>query len=105
MFGKPEWFCEKKVSWQLKPACWQGWLYWVVWLGIIVLPAWCLASASRGPEALIWLMVTAGYLAWDLRKVLRPERVVDSAEDVLYITDDESPSPVVTRNYELQLRR
>ena len=105
MFGKPEWFCEKKVSWQFKPACWQGWVYSIVWLGIMVLPALCLMAASRGPEALIWLIVTAGYLVWDLRKVLRREATAGSPEDVLYITDDESPSAVVTRNYELQLRR
>ena len=105
MFGKPEWFCEKRVAWRLKPACWQGWAYSIVWLGIIVIPILCLLATSRVPEALIWLMITAGYLAWDLRKVVKPKAAVEAQEDVLYITDDENDSQVVTQNYELQLRR
>ena len=105
MFGKPEWFCEKKVAWQLKPACWQGWAYSIVWLGIIALPFLCLLAVSRAPEALIWLMVTGGYLVWDLKKMAKPKAAAESPEDVLYISDDENDSPVVTQNYELELRR
>jgi hypothetical protein len=57
------------------------------------------------PEALIWLLITAGYLAWDVRQVTKPKSTEASQEDVLYISGDEDDSRVVTKNYELQLRR
>jgi hypothetical protein len=104
MFGKPEWFGEKRVAWPLQPACWQGWAYAIVWLSVLVLPLFCLLSTSRVPEAAIWLLLAGGYFVWDVRQVIRSKTAHRDDQDVLYITDD-PPAPLRTRNYEFQLRQ
>ncbi len=105
MFGKPEWFGEKRVAWQLKPICWQGWLYAVVWLGVLALPLLCLLATSRVPEAFVWLIVAGGYMLWDARQVVKANGADTAEEDVLYITADDCDAPLGTQKYELNLRR
>ena len=36
MFGKPQWFREKKLGWGLTPVTWQGWVYALVWAAVLV---------------------------------------------------------------------
>ncbi len=105
MFGRPEWFGEKSVAWRLKPICWQGWTYAVVWLGVLALPIFCLLATSRVTEALIWLVVAGGTMVWDTRQMLRSNRAKTAEQDVLYITADDDDAPLGTQNYEFQVRR
>jgi hypothetical protein len=104
MFGKPEWFGEKRVAWHFQPVCWQGWAYTLAWLCVLILPILCLLATSRVPEALVWLMIAGGYMLWDVRQVARSKTSPSPEEDVLYITDDDA-APLRTANYELELRR
>jgi hypothetical protein len=104
MFGKPEWFGEKRVAWHFQPTCWQGWAYALAWLCVLILPILCLLATSRAPEALVWLLIAGGYMLWDMRQVARTKRSQATEEDVLYITDDDA-APLRTAKYELELRR
>lgn len=105
MFGKPEWFKERQLGWGLTPIAWQGWVYVVLWLAIIVLPFLFFAASGRGIESFIWItasLVTAGL---DVRWILRGMNESE-AEDVLYIDENETASQqMATRHYDLQLRR
>jgi hypothetical protein len=105
MFGKPEWFGEKRVAWQLKPVCWQGWAYAVVWLGVLALPIFCLLATSRVTEALIWLVVAGGAMLWDTRQIVHANDSKAIDEDVLYITADDDDAPLGTQKYEFEVRR
>ena len=87
MFGKPEWFREKTTGWGLQPTKWQGWLYSLSWMGAMVVPFAALILRHQVPEALIWLTVISGMLAWDVRGILRSKRGTATSE-VLYIGDD-----------------
>ena len=70
MFGCPEWFREKRIGWGLTPVTWQGWLYTLVWCGLIAAPFVLLTASGRVPEALVWMGVSVGTLVWDVRQVL-----------------------------------
>jgi len=113
MFGKPEWFRDKKVGWGLVPVSWQGWAYATGWGAAIAGPFAMLLARSDGTSmsyrlasAGVWLAVaTAGFL-WDVRQIKRARQlpVVAKKEPVLYIGDDDAKG-VSTKNLDLQLRR
>jgi hypothetical protein len=105
MFGKPEWFREKKIGWKLTPTCWQGWAYALCWAAIVVLPFLLLLAVDRVPEAFVWLAVSSGTLVWDVRQLLGQIRTAGANEDVLYIADEDAKdSRVETPKYDLHLR-
>ena len=113
MFGKPQWFREKKLGWGLVPITWQGWTYTAAWGAAIVLPYWVLVERHQAWEATTWLTLGIGALTYDVWQVLRAMKGGAAAQmaaaatddDILYILDNgPATSPVVTRNYNLRLK-
>jgi hypothetical protein len=115
MFGRQEWFRPKRIGWGLVPVTWQGWLYSAGWIGGIMLPFLLLTGRHQPTEASIWLAVACGFLAYDVRQILRgynsststraPAATGDQRNDnVLYILDSQPGQTVATRNFNLQVR-
>ncbi len=105
MFGKPEWFRDKKTGCRLAPVCWQGWVYAVVWAAVVLLPFVALLANGRVPEAFIWLAVSSGMVVWDVRQILCQMRTAVAKDDVLYIGEDGADDArLETRKYDLHLR-
>ena len=121
MFGKPEWFQKKSVGWGLRPLVWKGWLYAMLWAGVICIPFIALLANVKIVEALIWVVVMIFALLWDVQHVMREidapvvaeeATVIEIAEveavddDVLVIDDDTQPDPAyfATRSYDLHAR-
>ena len=88
MLGKPKWFREKRFGWGLVPISLQGWIYTLVWSGVVGGPFALLVSLQLPVEALIWLLAAISLLVWDVQQILRAKRVIP--DDVLYIGDDEN---------------
>ena len=103
MFGKPEWFQEKKIGVGLKPVAWQGWMYTVAAALVIGAPFLMLLAGGRGPEAMIWLTAATGALVWDMRQVIASMHK-PQAEEVFVINDETDISSLATRNFDLHLR-
>jgi hypothetical protein len=115
MFGKPEWFRDKKVGWGLNPITWQGWVYTAVWGAAIAGPFAVLlarpdptiAMDYRLASAGLWLIVSLAGLVWDVWQIKRARNappVAAKKEPVLYIGDEDARA-VSTKNLDLQLRR
>jgi hypothetical protein len=133
MFGNPNWFRPKAIGWGLVPVSFKGWLYTGGWIGAIALPFLVLASRGQAIEALTWMTLGIGALAYDVRQILRTFRPTDSTaavaatavppkrsdatgglrsdaagglrdDNVLYIMDS-APGRVATQNYNLHVRR
>jgi hypothetical protein len=66
MFGNPNWFRPKAVGFGIVPTKWQGWAYSVAWGGTIGLPFWLLMARYQSLEALVWLTLATGSLAFDV---------------------------------------
>jgi len=111
MFGKSDWFCTKRVGWGVRPVCWQGWLYAVVWAAVIGMPFIGLMLSNLWFEALIWTAIMMGALVWDVRQVRReletPHHSLEEPLDVLFIDENTVPDPAyfATRSYDLHARR
>jgi hypothetical protein len=126
MFGKPQWFRPKTIGWGVVPVTWQGWGYTAGWTGAIVTPFLLLVSREQPLEALAWLGLGIGSLAWDVKQLRRgmglpaPRRTVAAVpvgapkneyvapkkeDNVLYILDDNAGAPIATKNYRLQVQR
>lgn len=107
MFGKPDWFREKKAGWGLTPSTVLGWVYTTSWLAAIVSPfAFLFLALERVPEAFIWLAASLGVMTWDVRgikKQIQAKIRRKEEENLFYIGDDDA-AEVETRNYKLQLR-
>ena len=71
MFGKPGWFRQKTVGWGLRPVSWKGWLYAVVWAGVISVPFIGLLANHLLFESLVWVVVMMVALLWDVQQVRR----------------------------------
>ena len=124
MFGKPEWFQKKSVGWGLRPVLWKGWLYAMLWAGVICIPFIALLANTKVVESLIWVVVMIFALLWDVQHVMREidapveatevqDAAIDDAieaeaveDDVLIIDDDTQPDPAyfATRSYDLHVR-
>jgi hypothetical protein len=106
MFGQPDWFAGKGFGCCLRPACWKGWIYTLVWFLVTLVPTVALLMV-RGPvEALIWLIAASVVWCWDARQIRHVTAEVKPPEDdVLYIDDDGQSDSVTTRNYELRLKQ
>ncbi len=108
MFGKPEWFREKKVGWGLRPVSWKGWLYAIVWAAVICGPFMALLASQLLIESLVWAVVMMFALLWDVQHVRRElNRTRHEDADVLIIDEDTEPDPTyfATRSYDLHVRR
>ena len=109
MFGKPAWFREKQFGWGLIPVRWQGWLYAATWLFVLIAPFLLLLFRMQAIQAVVWMLVMMTALFADVRSILKAMRREATAPPqpattpLLYIDDDKTP--VVTRNFDLQLRR
>ena len=105
MFGQPEWFAGKAFGCCLRPACWKGWIYNLIWVALTLIPTVGLLAA-RGPiEAVIWLMAATATWCWDARQIRRAATGATTPDDVLYIDDDGRSDAVTTKNYELHLKQ
>ena len=117
MFGKPQWFRPKVIGWGITPATWQGWGYTGLWTTAIAVPFVLLLSRQQPIEAMIWMTLGLGGLAYDVRQILRgmkptvtttaaaPTPPARKDDNVLYIMDDGQTHPrVATRGYNLQPR-
>ena len=114
MFGKPQWFRPKTIGWGLVPISWQGWAYTGGWAAAIAGPFALLLTRQQPLEALTWMGLGIGALAYDVRQILRAKRSSSRPaaqatgkqdDNVLYILDNGAPAPVATRNFNLQMRR
>ncbi len=104
MFGKPEWFKEKTFGWGLTPITWQGWVYTLVWLGVLVLPFLAfLFIVGKAPEACLWLGFGIMVLFWDVKSIIREMRYL-AAGDVFVIDEETDSSHLDTRNYDMHIR-
>jgi hypothetical protein len=71
MFGKPGWFQPKRFGWGLTPAGWQGWVYVLVWIGVLLGPyLGCLYTAGLWPATVLEFLLIA-LLAADTWHILR----------------------------------
>ena len=106
MFGKPEWFRDKKVGWGLVPIRWQGWVYTALWCLILAGPFLLLIARENIVGGLVWVAAMLLALVWDVRQIKRARQVPSAAraknDSVLYIGDDDTLS---TKNLDLHLRR
>jgi hypothetical protein len=105
MFGKPEWFRDRKIGWGLTPISWQGWLYTAVWGAVIAAPFALLISRENPLGAGVWLTASILAIVWDVHQIKRARRTPTAAagkEPALYIGDEEAMS---TKNLDLRLRR
>ena len=116
MFGNPQWFRPKAIGWGLVPVSFRGWLYTGGWIGAIALPFLLLLGRGQPVEAITWMTLGLGALAYDVRQILRSFRATDITtatvaappkreDNVLYIMESNAGVPVATRNYNLQVRR
>lgn len=109
MFGKPQWFREKKLGWGLTPVTWQGWVYALVWAAVLVVPFLILiflpidGHAGRMWEAGVWLIVSIGAMILDVKGILKAIRKSEDDANLLYIGDENAESHVTTRNYDLHI--
>lgn len=105
MFGKPQWFRDKKIGWGLVPITWQGWAYTGIWSLVIAIPflVMVLAFSNRIPEAIIWLGASIVALVFDVRKIKKAKRDEERSK-LMFIGDDEGDAHVATRNYDLHVR-
>src|SRR5688572_12082933 len=104
MFGKPEWFREKTRGWGLQPTKWQGWLYSLAWMTALGMPFVGLIARRQVPEALVWLTVISGLMAWDVRGIRGSIRAT-AGRDVLYIGDDEGADQRVAAKRQVPARK
>ncbi len=108
MFGKPEWFRDKRFGWGLVPRAWQGWVYTAVWGVLLAGPFAALMLQAKPLNAGIWLTAMCTALVVDVWQIKRarqkPETVAAKPDSVLYIGDEEAAN-VSTKNLDLQLRR
>ena len=106
MFGKPEWFREKKIGWGIVPITWRGWGYSALWMFDMAGPFVALLARHQVVESLIWLAASMGTLLFDVRQILKAKRKPDDAE-VLYIGEEEEThtEQLATQHYNLQLRQ
>lgn len=106
MFGKPEWFRDKKVGWGLVPVRWQGWVYSVIWCLVLAGPFALLVTRENIVGGVVWAAVMLAALVWDVRQIKRSRQLPTTApakkDSVLYIGDDDTLS---TKNLDLHLRR
>jgi len=106
MFGKPEWFRDKKIGWGLIPVTWQGWAYTAAWGCAIAGPFVLLVSQHKALGAGVWMAAMLAGLIWDVWQIKRARNappVAAKKEPVLYIGDDDTR--LSTKNLDLQLRR
>jgi hypothetical protein len=79
MLGKPEWFTYRFLGWGIRPRTWQGWVYVVVFIGLIL----GAANVPAIPEATRnWLAgIVAGVLVLDALDIMaRMGRLHDERE-------------------------
>jgi hypothetical protein len=74
MFGNPQWFRLKAISFGLIPIRWQGWAYSAAWGSTIALPFWLLTARHQSLEAILWLTLASGALGHDVWKMWRALR-------------------------------
>lgn len=104
MFGKPEWFRERKSGRGLSPVSWQGWAYSASWLAVICLPFIILLTSRGVLSSLIWMGASIGLLVWDVRKVRLAKKSSDKEKDLFYIGADAQVTSLSTGKYDLRLR-
>jgi len=103
MFGKSEWFQDKKVGYGLHPICWQGWAYVAAWVAVACLPFVTLLATRGVFPSLTWIVASLGMLAWDVRQIKRVRAKV-CEDDLFYIGEESQVASLNTPNYELHLR-
>ena len=104
MFGKPEWFREKTVGWGLVPITWRGWVYSLIWSGVIIGPFLVLLCMMKIPESIIWIAAGIGSLTLDVRSIVKQIRQKNERDSLFYI-GDESDSQVSTKNFDLHVKQ
>lgn len=62
MIGRKEWFERRTFGWGLQAATWQGWVYGLVFIVVLLLllhlpDFWYFSAATRAPLVLIWITI------------------------------------------------
>jgi hypothetical protein len=125
MFAQTHWFRLRTVKRDIAPACWQGWVYLVLWGAVTALPAMLLLIRGQGWEAATWLVVMTGvlfYEIWQVRRALvggcshvASSRNIPTAtmvaepqshDDGIYFLDQQQGAkPVNTARFQLSLKQ
>ena len=111
MFGKPHWFKKKSFGWGLTPVSWQGWIYTLVWSGVMVAPFSLLLGWHLVTEAMVWLGASLGTLIYDVYLIMKqmdgqPSSIEPSVEGVKdsdlvnYLPSTKVSTPPEQKNYD-----
>ena len=87
MFGRPQWFSIGTGRRDLRPRMWQGWLYLLAWLVILMAPSVTLLARHLVPEAAIWTLATFAALRWDIRRIRAVAAEPLDVSDILVIDE------------------
>jgi hypothetical protein len=72
----------------------------------MALPFCALVVQGLVPEALIWLLATAGCLVWDVRRVRKVMARGQSSPDINFLDESRhGKSTLWTRDFRMRLRR
>lgn len=104
MFGKSEWFGETGKRKVLRPVERKGWLYYLTWAGIVVLPFLIIMVVSNPLSAFIWLIAASLVFAFDYRKVLTGKQEAEAYDKLFFIGDNAEMSKGETDHYEIQIK-
>ena len=109
MFGKPHWFKPRTIGWGLNPITWQGWVYSLIWVAVLVVPFCALLYRGQRIESAIWFVAALVLLIWDTRQILKamdPRQESGEEQDDLFVIDENETESrkFATRSYEMHLR-
>ena len=76
MFGKPHWFKPKRFGWGLTPVSWQGWIYVLIWILLLLGPyLWVLFTAGLWPATALESVLIALLVVdtWHILRAMKPD--------------------------------
>ncbi len=103
MFGKPEWFKKKVLGWGLTPVSWQGWVYALVWAGVITGPFTYMIVNEMIVQSIVWLVAGILAITYDVYLILQAMEA-EERKKLFFIGEDGDDAKVVTKNFDLEVR-
>ncbi len=76
MFGKPHWFKRRRFGWGLTPVSWQGWIYVLMWILLLLAPyLWVLFTAGLWPATALEFVLIALLVVdtWQILRAMKPD--------------------------------